>query len=281
VDTWFRGDGIRVHGLDWGGPAAGQLILLLHGFGGNARIWDDLARILRGALPTHRIVGLDGRDGGDTDHPATGYERERFVNDVLAVHDALGGRPMVLIAHSRAGWLAAWLAARHPDRVARLILVDPARLAYPGEADEDRTYTVVREALGPFRSEAAALDWARRADPEARWTPTRTRSFLETLRPVPGGSGGLEGKLPAAAIDQLRQARAGGDDVVEAASGITAPTLLLLATRQRESRIAGKRAYAERIPGTTVVMVEGTHYLQTDAPERTAAAIIDFLRERP
>ena len=275
ADLWLTGDSIRVHGLDWGGAADGQLMLLLHGFGGNARIWDDMARLLRAALPAYRIVGLDGRDGGDTDHPATGYERDRFVNDVLAVHDALGRRPMVLVAHSRAGWLAAWIAARHPDRVARLILVDPARLAYPGEADEDRTYVVVREALGPFESADAALAWAKRVDPEAKWTPTRTRSFLETLRPAPGGT--LEGKLPTGAIDQLRQARAGGDDVIAAVSGIAAPTLLLLATRQRESRIAGKRAYADRIAGTQTVMIEGTHYLQTDAPEETAAAIIDFL----
>jgi 3-oxoadipate enol-lactonase len=276
VDAWFQGDGIRVHGLDWGGPAAGRLILLLHGFGGNARIWDDLARRLRAALPDRRVVGLDGRDGGETDHPTTGYERERFTGDVLAVHDQLGGEPMVLVAHSRAGWLAAWIAAAHDQRVSHLVLVDPARLAYPGVADEDRTYTVVREALGPFESEAAALDWARRADPEARWTPTRTRSFLETLRPRAGG--GLEGKLPATAIDQLRLARAGGDDVVEAVAGIRAPTLLLIATRQREGRIAGKLAYAERIPGTTVVRIDGTHYLQTDAPDEVATAIVDFLQ---
>jgi pimeloyl-ACP methyl ester carboxylesterase len=278
VDIWLPGDGIRVHGLDWGGPPDGRLVLLLHGFGGNARIWDDVARLLRAALPSHRIVGLDGRDGGDTEHPATGYERERFVGDVLAAQDALGGGPAVLVAHSRAGWLAAWLTARHPDRVSSLIVVDTARLAYPGEADEDRTYVVVREALGPFESADAAIAWAKRADPEARWTPTRIRSFLETLRPRPDGS--LEGKLPGTAIDQLREARAGGDDIVAAVRGITAPTLLLLATRQRESRIAGKRAYAEQIPGTTVVMIEGTHYLQTDAPAETAAAIVDFLGAR-
>jgi pimeloyl-ACP methyl ester carboxylesterase len=276
-DVWYQGDGIRIHGLDWGGPANGSLMLLLHGFGGNARIWDDLARLLRAALPDHRLVGLDGRDGGDTDHPATGYERERFTNDILAVHGALGGEPMVLVAHSRAGWLAAWLAARHPQRVARLILVDPARLAYPGEADEDRTYEVVRAALGPFDSEAAALAWARRADPEARWTPTRTRSFLETLRPR--AAGGLEGKLPPSAIDELRRARAEGGEVVEAASRISAPTLLLLATRQRPSRLADKLAYAERIPETKVVRIEGTHYLQTDAPDEVADAIVAFLRE--
>jgi pimeloyl-ACP methyl ester carboxylesterase len=250
-------------------------MLLLHGFGGNARIWDDLARLLRTSLPGQRLVGIDGRDGGDTDHPPTGYERERFAADVLAVHDALGGQPMVLVAHSRAGWLAAGLTAEHPDRIARLILVDPARLVYPGQADEDRTYTVVREALGPFESKAAALDAARRADPDAKWTATRVRSYLETLKPR--AVGGLEGKLPAAAIDQLQQARAAGDDVAEAARQITAPTLLLLATRQSESRIAGKLAYAERIPGTRVVMIEGTHYLQTDDPAGVAAAIVEFL----
>jgi len=275
TNRWFDGDGIRVHGLDWGGPEDGTPVLFLHGVGGNAWIWDDVAPRLRAALPAHRLVALDGRDGGDTDHPASGYERERFVADVLAVHDALGRRPMVLVGHSRGGWLAAWLAAQHPERVERLVLVDPARLVFASRGDADGYYAGVRAALGPFDSEGAAVAWATRADPRAAFSPVRIRSFLFGLRRLPDGR--LVGKTPPEVVPQLQAAREDGEAVTAAVARISVPTLLLVGARQADERIAHRLAYAERIPGLTVVRIDGSHFLHTDAPAEVAAAIADFV----
>jgi pimeloyl-ACP methyl ester carboxylesterase len=275
TDRWFDGDGIRIHALDWGGPQDGTPVLFLHGVGGNAWIWDDVAPRLRTALPDTRLVALDGREGGDTDHPATGYERERYVADVLAVHDALGGRPMVLVGHSRGGWLAAWLAATHPDRVERLVLVDPARLVFASRSAADGYYAGVRGALGPFESEEAAIAWARQADPRAQFSPVRVRSFLFGLRRLPDGR--LVGKLPPEVVPQLQAAREDGDAVATALGRISCPTLLLVGTRQPDERIAHRLAYGERIPGVTIVRIDGTHFLHTDAPAEVAAAIADFV----
>jgi pimeloyl-ACP methyl ester carboxylesterase len=275
ADRWFDGDGIRIHGLDWGGPADGTPVLFLHGVGGNAWIWDDVAPRLRAALPGHRLVALDGREGGDTDHPATGYGRERFVADVLAVHDALGGRPMVLVGHSRGGWLAAWLASQYAERLQHLVLVDPARLVFESAEVSDGYYAGVRGALGPFESEEAALSWARAADPRASFSPVRVRSFLFGLRRLPDGR--LVGKLPPEVISQLQAAREDGDAVAAAVERIGVPTLLLVGTRQAEERIAHRMAYAERIPGVTVVRIDGAHFIHTDAPAEVVAAIAAFV----
>jgi len=274
-DHWFDGADIRIHGLDWGGPADGVPLLLLHGVGGNAWIWDDVAPRLRAALPDHHVVAIDGRDGGDTEHPASGYERDRFTEDVVAVHDALGGRPMVLVGHSRSGWLAAWIAARHPERVARLVLVDPARLVFASRGEADGYYEGVSGALGPFDSEESAMAWARAADPDARLTPVRVRSFLFGLRR--GADGRLVGKLPREIVPQLQAAREDGERVTEALAGIAAPTLLLVGTRQTEGRIGHRLAYADRIPGVTVVRVAATHFVHTDAPGEVAEAIASFV----
>lgn len=278
-DRWFAGDGIRIHGLDWGGPDDGGLVLLLHGVGGNAWIWDDVAARLRTALPGHRVVAIDGRDGGDTDHPASGYERDRFVADVLAVHDALGARPMVLVGHSRSGWLTAWIAATQPDRLERAVLVDPARLAFASREVADGYYAGVRGALGPFESEEAALTWARAADPHATFSPVRARSFLFGLRRMPDGR--LVGKTPPELVPQLQAARADGEAVVAALGTIAVPTLLLVGTRQADERIAHRMAYADRIPGVTVVRIDGTHFIHTDRPAEVAAAIAEFVDASP
>jgi len=276
ADRWFGGDGIQIHGLDWGGPVAGTPLLLLHGIGGNAWIWDDVAPRLRSALPDHHVVAIDGRDGGDTDHPPIGYERGRFVADVLAVHDALGGRPMVLVGHSRSGWLAASITAEHPGRVARLVLVDPARLGFASRDAADSYYAGVRRSLGPFDSEEAALASARSADPAATFSAVRARSFLFGLRL--GEDGRLVGKLPPEAVAQLQAARADATQVADALGRITAPTLLLAGTRQTEERIGHRMAYAERIPGLRIVRIDATHFVHTDAPAETADAIAEFVR---
>jgi pimeloyl-ACP methyl ester carboxylesterase len=275
-DRWFDGAGVRIHGLDWGGPPNGPAILMLHGVLGNAWIWDDVARRLRADLPDHRLIAIDQRDGGDTDHPEVGYDRESFSADVAAVVDALGGRPVILVGHSRGGWLAAWIAATRPKLVGRLVLVDPARLVFETPDDSEAFYAAVRAALGPFGSEEEALAWGRAEYPDAVWSTARIRSFLFGYRRDADGL--LRGKLPPAAVPELQRARDGGSVVTAAVRSMRVPTLLLVAERQPDSRRADKLAYQEHIAGVSVVRLDGTHYLHTDLPDAVAEAIIDFVR---
>lgn len=275
ADRWFATPDIRIHGLDWGGPEGASVVLMLHGVGGNAWVWDDVGPRLARALPGHRIVAIDQRDGGDTDHPETGYDRTDFFADLLAVHDAMGGGPLVLVGHSRGGWLAAAFAAAYPDRVGRLVLIDPARLTFANETDAGSFYDWVRDGLGPFPSEEAAVAWAMHEDPEAIWTPVRTRSFLFGF--TRDANGGLTGKLPIPVVERLREARTGGEDVTAALDGLETPTLLLVATRQPPARMAHKMAYAERLGDVSTVHLDGSHFLHTDVPEAVSSAIGDFV----
>ncbi len=275
ADRWFDGAGIRLHGLDWGGPADGPAILLLHGVGGNAWIWDDVAPRLRAALPDQRVVAVDQRDGGDSDHPRDAYGRADFTADVLAVVAALGARPLTLVGHSRGGWLAAWIAAAHPEAVERLVLVDPARLAFADAGASDQFFAWVDGSLGPFASPAAALEWARAQDRAADWTAVRRRSFLFGLREA--GDGSLVGKLPREAVAHLQEARRDPTEVTAAVAGIRQPTLLLVAERQSPARRADKLRYADVIGGAIVRSIDGSHFLHTDAPAEVAAAIAAFV----
>jgi pimeloyl-ACP methyl ester carboxylesterase len=279
ADRWFDGAGVRLHGLDWGGPPNGPAILLLHGVGGNAWIWDDVAPRLRAALPGHRVVAIDQRDGGASDHPRDAYGRADFTDDVLAVAAALGTGPLTLVGHSRGGWLAAWIAAAHPEAVERLVLVDPARLAFADGGASDQFFAWVEGSLGPFASREAAIDWARSQDRAANWTAVRTRSFLFGLREESNGS--LVGKLPRAAVGHLQEARRDPTEVTAAVAGIRQPTLLLVAERQSPARRADKLRYADVITGTVVRSIDGSHFLHTDAPAEVAAAIAEFVASGP
>jgi pimeloyl-ACP methyl ester carboxylesterase len=259
---------VRLHVLDWGGPPDAPLMVMLHGVGGNAYSFASLAQKL--AAP-YRLLGVDQRGGGDSDKPASGYTAQDFALDVLAIQDQLGlGQPMVLVGHSRGGWQAAYIAARWPDRVSHLVLVDPARITFDNPNDVDDFSAPVRAALGPFASKAAALEHGRGRDPQAIWNADRERTFLFGYDEQPDGS--LVGKMPGYVLDQLRAERE-TTDISASLANIKVPTLLLVATKSNERRQQQKLAYAKLIPHARTEFVEGTHHIHIEQPERVAALI--------
>jgi pimeloyl-ACP methyl ester carboxylesterase len=113
--------GIDLHLLEW--SAEGVPLLLLHGFGNEAHIWDDFAPAV---APHYRTVALDHRGHGDSAWAAdvSGYDLEQMVDDVEAVTEALGIERLVLVGHSLGGRVSTLFAGRHPERIAGLVLVD-------------------------------------------------------------------------------------------------------------------------------------------------------------
>jgi pimeloyl-ACP methyl ester carboxylesterase len=112
--------GGELHLLEW--SSEGVPMLLLHGFGNEAHIWDDFAPIV---APHYRVVALDHRGHGLSDWDREGrYDIDSLADDVEAVTAALGFGRMVLIAHSLGGRVATVFAGRHPERIAGLVIVD-------------------------------------------------------------------------------------------------------------------------------------------------------------
>ncbi len=275
----FASDGVKLHGLDWGGAVGATPMVLLHGCGSNAWTFGAVAPLLRAGLgDSYRIVAIDQRGAGDSDKPPSGYGPSDFARDVLAVQEALGGQPMVLVGHSRGGWQAAYLAGRWPERVRQLVLIDPARIMFATPQDADDFYAAVRANLGPFASPEAAIAYAREREPRARWTPERERAFLFGFEERADGS--LVGKMPGCVVDQLRQAREETDSVGPLLDRVSMPVLLLVASTSDETRQQQKLEYARRIAHARVEFLDGTHALQLDVPERVCELVVELLRTR-
>ena len=280
AERWFDAAGVNVHGLEWN-RAAGDapVLLMLHGISGNAWHWNALAPLLRDRLgDRYRLVSLDQRGHGDSDKPVEGHELEHTAKDVLAVHRQYGERPLVLVGHSRGGWLAAYVAARWPALVTHLVLVDPARLAYDSTADADRFYGRVRSLLGPFPSPEAALRAFHEDSPDANWSRERDESVAKGLEQQADGT--WANKLPAPVLDALRAVREREDWVGDLLGDIVAPTLLLVALKASAERIDQKLEYARRIPHADTRALDTTHYMAHDEPERVASIMSEFLSEQ-
>src|SRR5262249_41473112 len=81
----------------------------------------------------HRVVSLDLRGHGESDKPQGPYPIATYADDIAHVIDPLGLGRVVAVAHSMGGITVLQLGAAHPDKVAAIVMVDPAPLVFPPE----------------------------------------------------------------------------------------------------------------------------------------------------
>jgi len=108
---------------------SGPTVLLLHAGVADLRMWDAQVAEL---VPGHRVVRCDLRGFGHT--PLETGASYSDAGDVLALLDELGVERCSVVAASYGGWVALQVATAAPDRVERLVLLDP--LAEVAEPDE-------------------------------------------------------------------------------------------------------------------------------------------------
>ncbi len=118
--------GRRMH-YDAMGPASGPPVVLVHGLGGRAEDWINLAPFLVRA--GYRVYLPDLPGFGRSEQPADfSYSIPDQADAVMGFMDAMGVKQADLAGWSMGGWIAQWIAAKHRERVNRLMLFDSAGL---------------------------------------------------------------------------------------------------------------------------------------------------------
>lgn len=109
---------------DIAGPEDGQVVVLVHGFSVPFYIWNTTFAALSNA--GFRVVRFDTYGRGYSDRPETRYDGEFFERQIDELIDALGLRtPVDLVGLSMGGAVTARYAANNPERVRRVVFVDP------------------------------------------------------------------------------------------------------------------------------------------------------------
>jgi pimeloyl-ACP methyl ester carboxylesterase len=260
---------LRLHMLEWTGDGAREGgLVFLHGGSAHAHWFDAVIGPFAGG---HHVVALDQRGHGQSDWPSPpAYATEDFVGDLLGVVDALGWRRAVVVGHSMGGHNAMAFAARYPERVRALVIVD-ARPAIP------------EERLGYLRSRGARATrrpHATRADAVAtfRLVPRETAADAALLQHM-AEMGVVEregGWVYRFDPDANRMRRPADNWLV--LPRVTAPTLVLRAALSPVLPVDHAERIRALVPGATLVEIPGAyHHVTLDQPAAVAAALADFL----
>lgn len=222
----------------------------------NSPVWRPLLERL-GAHST--VIRYDERGCGLSDRDVQALGFESWVRDLEAVVDAAGLDRFPLLGISQGGPIAIAYAARHPERVSRLILYGTyvrGRLHREPEAraEADALVRMVRVGWGrdqdAYHRLFADLFW-----PEA--TPEQMRAFTELQR-------------ISASPETAARIMEGFDevDVREEAASLDLPTLVLHVKGDARIPFAEGRLAASTIPGAELVPLPGRNHVV--APEDPA-----------
>jgi len=146
---------VRVGGITWpyldGGKAAGEPIVLVHGFGGDKDNWTLYAPFL---TPHHRVICPDLPGFGENDRSVDrDYRMQAQARRLREFLDALGIARCHLAGNSMGGFIALQFALDFPERLASLTLLDNAGVAGTGTSNLERS---IKQGSNPLELKTMA-----------------------------------------------------------------------------------------------------------------------------
>ena len=184
-DRYVETNGIRLHYLDHAG--GGPTLVLAPGLTANAHSFGGLMRAGLGDVA--HVLALDLRGRGESDAPPTGYAMEDHARDVIGLLDALELDRVVMGGHSFGGLLTYWLAANHPERVERCVVLDAPAGGRPTIMEQIQPSLQRLGHVYPSWDEYVALVRGRcRTSPKAAGTPMSRATSAPTRSSLPDGT---------------------------------------------------------------------------------------------
>jgi esterase len=271
-DRFVRLNGLRLCFRDWLGPTSdAPLLLLLHGGGNDAQMWDLFAPIF---ASRYRVIAPDARGHGQSDWSRERqYTTEFQAADVTGLLAALGCDEVSIIGSSLGGWTGYHVAAQFPHVVTKLVVVDVSPDVVTAVArGRLRASGASGNRFASFEDALAARIPLFRGDSEQFVRVSTERNIMLM------GDGTVSWRFDA---EGMAEGGVGSREIEgewRLLERIAAPTLLL---RGAESEIL-TRALADRvcrsIPDVRLIEVPGAgHPVPIDQPALFLSAVLPFL----
>jgi pimeloyl-ACP methyl ester carboxylesterase len=249
----------------------GPPLLLVHGLGGAASNWTELAPLL---AERHRLLvpDLPGH-GGSTALPAVSG-LEPFADRVAIVAEREGMLPAPVVGHSLGGMVVLRLALRRPADVSALVLAGAAGLSIGNVWG--RQLLSVLSTVRPGRLAARYRSWVMRS----RLLRRLVFGFVSVADPVAltneAVEGFLAGQLLHTDVDSAWQALR-ADDPRQELEGVTCPVLVLWGAEDVQLPLQDAFEYTRRLRARLRVIPGCGHLLIGERPDACHRAIEDFL----
>lgn len=245
---------------------SGPPIVFAHGLLLSGRMFDAQVQVLR---DRYRCITLDFRGQGRSEVTRDGYEMDSLTEDLAALIRALDAAPCHFVGLSMGGMAGVRLAARHPDLVLSLMLLNTS-------AEAESVFNHVKYRL---------------MNVTAYWLG------LEAVAPLVGpvlfGRSFAKDPSRAALREEIRREMLTRDriGITKAVRGvftrtdltgllerITVPTLVLTGDQDVATPVGRAERIVAGVEGARLVVIEGAGHSSTiEAPEAVSAALEVFL----
>jgi len=252
------------------------------GPGFSSRYFGDLAGL--GGRFTLAMLNPRGTEGSDRPGDSRAYTTEDYVGDLEEFRAHLGLERMALLGHSHGGVVAQAYAARHPERVERLVLASTLA-CFQAEQEAAMEAAVAAKAEEPWFADAMA---ALQAEQAGEWGSDEDLAAL-VLRELPFYFAhygdperryvqSLEGEIPVGdALKLFNDEVFTTFDLRPELSGITAPTLVITGEHDFICGPVCAKELAEGVRGAELVLLPDCgHFVFVEQRVRFAASIGDF-----
>jgi pimeloyl-ACP methyl ester carboxylesterase len=256
--------------VTWSGPDDSHPWLLIHGYGDGSYVWCDVVERFAG---THRLAAIDLPGHGlSYSRGDAAYTTEAALEDVIATVDALGARHFSVVGHSWGGIIALHLAARFPERIPGVVVVDCSAERNKEAARHVRRE--LKESLREYRTVNEYALWLARQRPLASASTTiKIAAAATRVRP--------DGTLERAIDPALAQSDPGdGTSLGPVLAQVQAEVLIIRGAVSGTVSAANAQVMANQLRSARLHTVpRAGHAVMIDNPAAFNSAIGPFLEE--
>jgi len=251
----------------------GPVVVLLHGLFMDHRTWDRVAKELSREF---RVVAPDLPGFGDSEKPSPNkfsYDIDSFAEVIADLYAGLELGRAAVVGHALGGAVAIALAARHPELVSKLVLVDS--MAFEAELDLRRRIALL-PIVGGFVFKQL---WSRGTFRGLFKDTVLSGRDAVPLEKIDRYYDAFNG--PASRGSALATLRATHDTraVIAQTARIAAPTLVVWGRHDRSFPPKLGRRLAHQIRGAGFELLDAGHAPHEEIPDQFASILLQFLRD--
>jgi 2-hydroxy-6-oxonona-2,4-dienedioate hydrolase len=266
---WVDVGGLSTRVIEAG--SGNETVVFMHGIGGHI---ETFCMNIPAHAQRYRVLAFDLLGHGYTAKPEGNYEIERYVDHTLRFLDTMQIERAHLAGTSLGGWIAARIAARHPDRVSNLSLISSAGLtAHPSVMHKLKTLTERASLASGKEAMKMRLEFVLK-------NPVALTQELIDIRHDIYSTPDYQRSVRSIMCLQEMAIRQRNLLTLEELSKIVAPTLVVWTHEDPTATLSDGERYADAISDSRfVVFTDSAHMPQLEEPERFNELHLAFLAD--